>query len=199
MSRRSAADTRRRLLLKAGLALPAAWYLPRGWAAPAAKPTPACGDDGPTPSQIAGPFYTPDSPVKMNFRVDDPSGTPVNLRAIVLDTRCRPVAGAVVDLWHADSKGRYDNDGFRLRGHQLADAQGTVHFQTVMPGNYGFRTRHFHVQIFRNGGGRLLTTQLYFPDEPGNADDGLFERELLLDAARAGTILEARFTFVVGA
>jgi len=67
----------------------------------------------------------------------------------------------------------------------------------VLPGSYGFRTRHFHVRIFRPGGGRLLTTQLYFPDEPGNADDGLFQRELLLDVVKSGAALDARFAFVV--
>jgi len=196
MSPRPAADPTRRLLLQAGLALPAALYLPRGWSA-GAKPTPACGDD--TPSQMAGPFYTPDSPAKTNFRADDPAGAALNLRATVLDRQCRPISGAVVELWHADSKGRYDNDGFRLRGHQRADGQGAVSFQTVMPGSYGFRTRHFHVRILGSGGGRLLTTQLYFPGEPGNGDDGLFERELLLEIAKTGAVPEASFTFIVEA
>ena len=182
-------DARRRLILGAGLALPAL-YLPRLSAAP----TPACGTR--TAAQGAGPFYTPDSPLKSDFRADDPEGHPLTLRATVLDTQCRPVEGAVVDLWHADSKGRYDNDGFRLRGHQRADASGAVRFQTVLPANYGWRTRHFHVRIFRpNRGGRLLTTQLYFPDEPNNADDGLFDATLLLQRAQD----EARFTFVVAA
>lgn len=183
----------RRSLLKAVLALPAGLAWPR---AGAAAPTPACGDE--TPAQTAGPFYTPDTPLKADFRPDDPGGAPLDLRCVVLDTQCRPVPGAVVDLWHADSKGRYDNAGFRLRGHQLADAQGAVAFRTVRPANYGWRTRHFHLRIFRPGGGRLLTTQLYFPGEAGNADDGLFAPELLLELA-PGVKPQARFTFVVEA
>ncbi|MGH8441991.1 MAG: intradiol ring-cleavage dioxygenase [Nevskiaceae bacterium] len=183
----------RRRLLKAGLALPALW-LPR--VAPGAQPTPACGTQ--TSATTAGPFYTPDSPAKVDFRADDPAGKPLDLSATVLDAQCRPIRGAVVDLWHANSKGRYDNDGFRLRGHQAADAQGAVRFSTVLPGNYGGRTRHFHVRIFRPGGGRLLTTQLYFPDEPANADDGLFQRELLLMLDRA-EVMQARFAFIVDA
>lgn len=185
-------DASRRRLLLAGLA----WPVSRAW--PAA-PTPACGKDEPTPSQMAGPFYTPNSPLKRDFRADDPRGAAVDLHAVVLDRQCKPIAGAVVDLWHADSKGRYDNDGFRLRGHQVADASGAVKFETVMPANYGGRTRHYHARIFRPGGGKLLTTQLYFPGERDNAGDGLFEKELLLATSTHGDRTEARFAFVVAA
>jgi protocatechuate 3,4-dioxygenase beta subunit len=183
---------KRRLLLQSALSLPAL-CLARAWAAP---PTPACGAQ--TPPQAAGPFYTPDSPLKSDFRPDDPGGAPLDLQATVLDAQCRPLPGAIVDLWHADTRGRYDNDGFRLRGHQVADAQGMVRFATVMPANYGWRTRHFHARIFRPGGGRLLTTQLYFPGEQANADDGLFQPELLLTLAKAD-VTQARFSFVVEA
>jgi hypothetical protein len=46
-------------------------------------------------------------------------------------------------------------------------------------------------------GRRLLTTQLYFPNEPGNRRDGLFRRELLMRTAQAGDGLSARFDFVL--
>jgi protocatechuate 3,4-dioxygenase beta subunit len=183
----------RRLLLQATLALPVALYGPRL----RARPTPACGkDSAATPAQTAGPFYTPDSPEKADFRADDPAGSALTLHAQVLDTECRPLPGVIVDLWHADSAGRYDNDGFRLRGHQRADRAGAVRFRTVVPGKYPFRTRHFHVRLLREGR-RLLTTQLYFPDEPGNARDGLFQPELLLRIAPSGSQAEAHFAFVV--
>jgi protocatechuate 3,4-dioxygenase beta subunit len=57
------------------------------------------------------------------------------------------LAGALVDLWHADSKGDYDNKGFRLRGHVFTDDQGRFVFRAIMPGLYPGRTRHYHVKI----------------------------------------------------
>ena len=95
----------------------------------------------------------------------------------------KPVPGALVDLWHADAKGDYDNSGFHWRGHQFADAEGRFRFRTIVPGNYPGRTRHFHVKV-QPKGGRVLTTQLYFPGEPGNRKDELFRRELLIRTAK---------------
>ena len=51
-----------------------------------------------------------------------------------------------------------------------------------------------HVKLRRVG---LLTTQLYFPNEPANLRDGLFQRELLMRIANAGDGLSARFDFVL--
>ena len=159
--------------------------------------TPACRDgDAATAPQTAGPFHTPDSPLKRDFRADDPDGAPLTLIGQVQTRRCVPVAGAIVDLWHADTAGRYDNRGFRLRGHQVTDAAGRFRFDTVVPGLYGGRTRHFHVKVGPPAG-PVLTTQLYFPGEPRNARDGLFNPALLLQLDADGPGGEAAFGFVV--
>lgn len=161
-------------------------------------PTPACSDeDVPTRPQAAGPFHTPGSPLKDDFRADDPDGVPLTLVGWIRSRRCTPVPGAIVDLWHADSRGRYDNRGFRLRGYQIADADGQFRFHTIVPGLYGGRTRHFHV-ILASPDGPILTTQLYFPGEPRNAGDGLFDPALLMQVDAAGTGFDAKFDFVVG-
>jgi protocatechuate 3,4-dioxygenase beta subunit len=115
---------------------------------------------------------------------------------MVLTRACRPVAGALVDLWHADADGDYDNDGFRCRGHVFADAQGRFRFRTIVPALYPGRTRHYHVKV-QAPNRPVLTTQLYFPGEAGNRRDRIFRRELLMRTAAAGDGLAARFDFVL--
>lgn len=160
-------------------------------------PTPTCHDgDEPTLRQSEGPFFKPRSPLRDDLREAGASGVPVELSGFVLTRRCQPVAGALVDLWHADHKGDYDNSGFRYRGHQFTDAQGRFRFRTVRPAVYIGRTRHYHVKVQAKGS-RILTTQLYFPDEPENRRDGLFRRELLMKVVQAGDGAIARFDFVL--
>jgi protocatechuate 3,4-dioxygenase beta subunit len=161
----------------AGLSLP---ILRTESGAQTLSPTPACADDDePTIELTEGPYFTPNSPQKTNFREAGMEGTPIVLTGFVVTTSCKPVAKALVDLWHADNKGVYDNDGFRLRGHQFTDSDGGYRFETFVPGLYPGRTRHFHVK-FQAPGSSVLTTQLYFPGEPGNGSDFLFREELLL-------------------
>lgn len=148
------------------------------------EPTPACDDsDEPTPAQTQGPFYTTDTPEKSDFREPGMAGTPIVLQGFVMTRSCRPVAGALVDLWHADDAGEYDNEGFRLRGHQFADAEGRYRFATIVPGLYPGRTRHFHIR-YQAPDSPVLTTQLYFPSEPANERDRIFRPELLLALSR---------------
>ena len=142
--------------------------------------TPSCDDgDEPTPEQTAGPFYLPSSPRRSVLREIDVAGTPITLAGHVLSRSCRPVPNVLVDIWHADDAGRYDVDGYRLRGHQFTDAQGRYVFETILPGLYPGRTRHFHVR-YQASNGPVLTTQLYFPDEPANARDRLFRPDLVV-------------------
>ncbi len=159
--------------------------------------TPACGEKPErTPSQTAGPFYTPDSPRRNSLVVPGSKAERLVLAGLVLSPQCRPVANALLDFWHCDEAGEYDNKGFRYRGHVFADAQGRYRLETIVPGEYPGRTRHIHVKV-QAPGGRVLTTQLYFPDEPGNRSDGIFRRELTMQATRKGGQRDARFDFVV--
>jgi len=159
-------------------------------------PTPAChhGDE-PTIRQTEGPFFKPKSPERIDLR-ERGGGRPAELSGFVLTRRCRPLHGAVVDLWHADDNGEYDNSGFRYRGHVTTGLDGAFRFRTIVPKIYSGRTRHYHVKV-QAPGSRLLTTQLYFPDEPANLRDGLFRRELLMRVSNAADGVAARFDFVL--
>lgn len=183
--------------LAAGLASAAGGALAQaGGARARLAPTPSCGDEArPTARQTEGPFYSAGPPERSDFRRDAP-GEPMALVGLVLDPRCRPVAGARVDLWHTDRDGRYDNHGYRLRGYQLTDEQGRFGFETIVPGLYPGRTRHFHVKVARPGG-RVLTTQLYFPGEPGNARDFIFDERLLMEVREGAGGRIGRFDLVV--
>jgi len=166
-------------------------------AAGALQATPSCDDgDDATPEQTEGPFYTPNTPRRSNLVIAGVDGAPLLLTGEVVDTRCRPIGGALLDFWQADARGEYDNEGFRLRGHQFADGRGRFGLRTIVPGLYPGRTRHIHVKVQRPHG-RVLTTQLYFPGEPRNRSDGIFDAALLMDIRRAGAARRARFQFVL--
>ena len=185
----------RRRFLGAALALPLASI---GAASGQTLPlTPACGEKPErTPSQTAGPFYTPDSPRRSSLIDPGSRAERLALTGLVLSPQCTPMANALLDFWHCDETGEYDNKGFRYRGHVLADAQGRYRLETIVPGEYPGRTRHIHVKV-RPVGGRVLTTQLYFPGEAGNRADGIYRRELEMQIARVRGQREARFDFVV--
>ena len=191
-------STRRRFLLNTGI-LAAGWELSSAGAVLTQQlaPTPACHDgDEPTIRQGEGPFFKPKSPERSNLHEPGAGGRPFELSGFVLTRRCRPLGGAVVDLWHADDKGQYDDTGFRYRGHVTTGPDGAFRFRTIMPAVYPGRTRHYHVKV-QAPGSRLLTTQLYFPDEPANRRDGLFQQALLMRVANTGEGTAGRFNFVL--
>jgi protocatechuate 3,4-dioxygenase beta subunit len=160
-------------------------------------PTPACEDgDEPTLEQTEGPYFTPDSPRRRSLRETGVRGRPLVVRGRVLTTSCRPVPRALLDFWQADGRGVYDNEGYRLRGHQFTDSRGRFRLETVVPGLYAGRTRHIHVKV-QPPGGRVLTTQLYFPGEPRNRGDGIFDPALVMRVRTADGRRRARFDFVV--
>ena len=98
-----------------------------------------------------GPFYTPNTPKRRVLREPGTVGTPLVIEGRVLAADCRPIAGAVLDFWSCDGNGVYDNEGFRLRGHQFTDQAGRFRVETVKPKDYrqfGFRrTPHVHVKV----------------------------------------------------
>lgn len=161
--------------------------------------TPACGaNDAPTLSQTEGPYFTPNSPLRNSLIEAGVKGREIEITGFVLTKGCKPVPKALVDFWQADDEGAYDNRGYKLRGHQFTDERGIFSLRTIHPGRYPGRTPHIHVKV-QAPGQRVLTTQLYFPGEPGNARDFLFKKELLLKMSQgaSATIPAGRFDFVL--
>jgi protocatechuate 3,4-dioxygenase beta subunit len=196
----------RRRLLELGLALPPLAALAGGGlvdgagAAVPLAPTPAIADaddDDPTPALTEGPYFTPNSPRRRSIVPAGARGTRLTLSGRVLTTSGRPVARALVDFWQCDSRGAYDNSGYRFRGHQLTDAVGRYTLFSVVPGIYPGRTRHIHVKV-QAPRRPVLTTQLFFPGVAGNRSDGIYDPECLInrwrlvDGRRLG-----RFDFVL--
>ena len=189
---------RRDFLLGAGLAAPAVAVLALnahdGGEVLAA--TPACGDSPTTQAQTEGPYFKRRSPARASLIEPGMAGTKLVLTGSVLTQSCRPVAGALLDFWQADAGGAYDNAGFRMRGHQFADTDGRYRLETIIPGEYPGRTPHIHVKV-QPPGGRILTTQLYFPHMARNARDGIYRPELEMALADAADGKAGRFTFVL--
>jgi protocatechuate 3,4-dioxygenase beta subunit len=155
-------------------------FLAAGIALPARAMAEACRL---TSRQTEGPFFKPRSPERRSLIEGGSPALVVTGR--VLGADCKPVTGALLDFWHADEQGDYDNSGFRYRGHQFTDTEGRYRLETIVPAEYPGRTRHIHVKVQARGR-PVLTTQLYFPNDPGNARDGLFTRELVMTMDRPG-------------
>ncbi|MFG3226385.1 carbohydrate-binding protein [Kitasatospora sp. NPDC048194] len=195
----------RKTVLKAAAALGAAPLLIGSGAALAREQagngrapglTPECHDgDDPTVEQIEGPYFKPDSPLRTSMVGDGP-GTRLTVSGYVFGRACRPVPGVLLDFWQADDSGAYDNAGYTFRGHQFTDAGGAYRLDTVVPGLYPGRTRHLHVKL-QAPGRPVLTTQLYFPGEPRNGTDGIFDARLLMTVRQNGPVREASYDFVL--
>jgi protocatechuate 3,4-dioxygenase beta subunit len=206
---------RRESLVKAGglaIAVLGAGAVPAGAAPSSADATAASCVLA--PEMTEGPFYLPREKVRRNIREGE-SGIPLALQlGVVSSSSCKPIAGAAVDIWHADAGGNYsgfdaDGGGSRtfLRGIQRTDTKGIARFDTIYPGWYNGRAVHIHVKVHVSGH-VIHTGQLFFDDaltdvvftrkpyntRPArtvrNRDDAIFSdggRRSLLHVVRHGT------------
>jgi catechol 1,2-dioxygenase len=167
------------------------------------------GRSGGTQRAIEGPLYIAGAPLsKYETRVDEgdkPRGDIFVMEGRVLDPAGKPVAGAIVDVWHANEHGRYshfdpDQAEYALRRRIETDAQGRYRFRSFLPpgyaippsgptadlfaalGRHGNRPAHIHFLVSAPGL-RLLTTQVNVPGDSFIDDDFAF-------ATRDGLILE---------
>jgi protocatechuate 3,4-dioxygenase beta subunit len=143
-----------------------------------------------TPRQTEGPFYPNRTPpdtdndlLFINDRTTRAAGVVTHLTGRVLNLRGEPVQNAVVEIWQCDNNGKYLHTGdqnpvsadvnFQGYGRLTTGLAGEYYFRTIRPVPYPGRTPHIHF-IVRQGGKRMLTTQLYIQGFPQNERDGLY-------------------------
>ena len=148
-----------------------------------------------TPSTVAGPFYPLlNKPVDRDTDLTVIDGRPVRaqgevlyLMGQVLNIKGKPVKGVEVEIWQANSAGRYDHPSdpnpapvdpnFQGYGVTTTDAEGRYRFKTIKPGGYPVitgwdRPPHVHFQL--TGRADRVVTQMWFPGDPLNGQDRLF-------------------------
>ncbi|MFN6979399.1 MAG: dioxygenase, partial [Gemmobacter sp.] len=185
-----------------------------------ARPRPA----GATPNTIAGPFYRADMPeIAPGATISrDGRGETVAVTGRVADTAGRPVPGAMVEVWHADADGRYENQEpdrqpeYNLRGRLRADGEGRFRFFTIRPRGYALpgdgpvgrlfaalglpmdRPAHIHFRVTAPGF-EVLTTHVFDKGDPAIGRDAIFGvKPALLGEFRAAPAGDsARWTFDV--
>lgn len=143
-------------------------------------------DCSPTPAQIKGPFYPVSLPeedsindltfIEGRRKGDVAAGEVVYITGTVLDAACKPVKGALVEIWQAAASGRYDHpadtSGLKLDpnfqgwGEYITGDDGRYVFKTIVPGHYPadedwIRPPHVHFKVTRRGFHELIT-QMYF-------------------------------------
>lgn len=170
------------------------------------------GKSGGTPRTIEGPLYVAGAPLsKAEARLDDgtDAGTVLFMKGQVKDLDGKPVANAIVDVWHANTGGTYSYfDGtqseFNLRRRIETDAQGNYRFRSIVPSGYGcppdgptqqlldqlgrHGQRPAHIHFFISAPGhRHLTTQINLSGEQYLHDDFAY-------ATRDELIADIRFS-----
>jgi protocatechuate 3,4-dioxygenase beta subunit len=122
---------------------------------------------------------------------DDPLGERIFVHGRVLDEDGRPVSRALVEVWQANAAGRYRHKvdthdapldpNFTGTGRTLTDDDGYYFFKTIKPGPYpwgnhhnAWRPAHIHFSLFGAGILSRLVTQMYFPGDPLQPLDPIF-------------------------
>jgi protocatechuate 3,4-dioxygenase alpha subunit len=143
----------------------------------------------PCPSQTAGPYFhlgCTDTRSVSCIAGPKAKGERVRLVCRVLDGDGIPVNDSMIEIWQANSEGKYnhpddpqaktvdpDCPGF---GRLPTDENGSCVFQTIKPGrvsgrNGSLQAPHLNVSVFARGIMKRLATRIYFAGDPGNQDD----------------------------
>lgn len=156
-----------------------------------------------TTSQTVGPFFSIGLTWLNRDNLVGPgvSGERVTIGGRVLDGDGIPVPDAMIEVWQANSHGKYAHPddtqdkpvepGFQGYGRIPTDEEGRFHFKTVKPGQVPgpqgkLQAPHIAVSVFARGLLRRLVTRIYFPDEASNVNDFALNQ---VEPARRGTLI----------
>jgi protocatechuate 3,4-dioxygenase alpha subunit len=158
-----------------------------------------------TPGQTVGPFFALglDRPEWADLTRGNPQGERITVEGQVLDGDGAPVPDAMIELWQANTAGRYDHvedtqadkkidPHFHGYGRAATDPQGRFKITTIKPGpvpgrGNALQAPHINVAFFARGLLRQLHTRIYFADEPSNASDPLLSS--IEDESVRGTLI----------
>ena len=123
-----------------------------------------------TPPVPEGPYYKDEKLNRINI-TEKKKGVPIKYIFRVEDKHCKPIEGAIVDIWQCDNEGHYSDfkkentlNETWLRGYQKTNKQGLCEFVSIFPGWYDNRITHLHAKVHLNGQ-TLLTTNVFFKKE----------------------------------
>jgi protocatechuate 3,4-dioxygenase, alpha subunit len=153
--------------------------------------------------QTVGPFFKIGLSWLYQEDVAGPgaSGERITIEGRILDGDGKPVPDGVIEIWQANSHGKYAHPddaqdkplepGFKGYGRIPTDEQGRFRFTTIKPGrvpgpNEKLQAPHLAVSVFTRGLLRRLMTRIYFPDEPSNNEDFALS---LVEPARRSTLI----------
>ena len=147
-------------------------------------------------SELTGPVYPYGAIGELDHdltkqHAGDPLGERIVVEGRVLDEDGRPIPHTLVEIWQANAAGRYHhwNDvhdapldpNFSGAGRTVTDAEGKYRFVTIMPGHYPWRNHHnawrpahIHFSLFGHSFLSRLVTQMYFPGDPLQPLDPIF-------------------------
>jgi protocatechuate 3,4-dioxygenase beta subunit len=131
-------------------------------------------DDPITPPVPEGPFYKNEKLNRINI-TETKQGVPVEYVFKVEDEHCKPLKGAIVDIWQCDNAGVYSDfkqentiNETWLRGYQITNEKGICRFKSVFPGWYEGRITHLHAKVHIENK-TVLTTNFFFPKDMQDA------------------------------
>lgn len=156
-----------------------------------------------TTNDILGPFYRANAPHRSDLTFVGLEGAHVEVKGRILAEDCiTPVENALVEIWHCNTKGEYDNDTseYLHRGVQTTTKTGEYSFKTILPGKYLngklFRPAHIHFRI-TSSLTKELVSQLYFMGDPHITKDPWASQEKAVDRIRPVVLEDTKGNLVV--